>query len=311
MAKLEEKLQELPIPLKKHRLLEKSGGIYFKDKTFKLYSFISSLILGIVLLSLIVFIGKTGLLVFKHVSFNEYFFSTVWNPDENKFGSAIFILGTLSLTVLTMVLAVPLSILLAIFVVEVAPNGFKNIIRSLLDLLVGIPSIIYGYLGLTILIPFLRKITGAPMGDGLLASAIVLTIMVLPTVTKLIDDAISSVPIALREGAYALGSTRLQVIFRVILPSVKSGILSAAILGMARAIGETMAVVMVIGNTAQLPHTLLTPTAVLTSSIVMQITDVDFSSTANYALYMMAFLLLIVSNLMIVFVRYFRSKGAE
>ena len=163
--------------------------------------------------------------------------------------------------------------------------------------------------GLTILTPFLRDITGSVMGDGLLAAAITLTIMVLPTVTTISDDAISSVPSELREASYALGSTRLQSVLRVILPAAKSGIITAAILGMARAIGETMAVVMVIGNTAQFPETLLTPTAVLTSNIVMQILDVEFDSTWNYALYMMAFILLIVSNLMIIIVRRIRAKG--
>jgi phosphate transport system permease protein len=309
MAKLENELQSLPLPLQKHRLLDKSGVNYFKNKTFKFYCLLSSLVLGIVLLSVIVFIGKTGLLVFKDVSLKEFFLSTTWEPDQGKFGAAIFIIGTIALTALTMVLAMPLSILLSVFTVEIAPGWLKRIIRPMLDLLVGIPSIIYGYLGLTILIPLLRNITGSVMGDGLLASALVLTIMVLPTATTISSDAISSVPSEIREASYALGSTRLQAVYRVILPAAKSGILTAAILGMARALGETMAVVMVIGNTAQLPTTLFTPTAVLTSNIVMQILDVEFKSTWNYALYMMAFLLLIVSNLMILVVRRIRAKG--
>ncbi|WP_235846641.1 phosphate ABC transporter permease subunit PstC [Neobacillus drentensis] len=289
--------------------MDHSGANYFKNKTFKFYSLLSALILGLVLLAIIIFIGKTGLLVFKDVSFKEFFFSTTWEPDQGKFGAAIFIIGTIALTALTMVMAVPLSLLLAVYIVEIAPAWLKRIIRPVLDLLVGIPSIIYGYLGLTILTPFLRDITGSVMGDGLLAAAVTLTIMVLPTVTTISDDAISSVPSELREASYALGSTRLQSVLRVILPAAKSGIMTAAILGMARAIGETMAVVMVIGNTAQFPETLFTPTAVLTSNIVMQILDVEFDSTWNYALYMMAFILLIVSNLMIIIVRRIRAKG--
>ncbi len=309
MGILEKELQTLQKPLKKHRLMDHSGANYFKNKTFKFYSLLSALILGLVLLAIIIFIGKTGLLVFKDVSFKEFFFSTTWEPDQGKFGAAIFIIGTIALTALTMVMAVPLSLLLAVYIVEIAPAWLKRIIRPVLDLLVGIPSIIYGYLGLTILTPFLRDITGSVMGDGLLAAAVTLTIMVLPTVTTISDDAISSVPSELREASYALGSTRLQSVLRVILPAAKSGIMTAAILGMARAIGETMAVVMVIGNTAQFPETLFTPTAVLTSNIVMQILDVEFDSTWNYALYMMAFILLIVSNLMIIIVRRIRAKG--
>ncbi|OIK16349.1 phosphate ABC transporter permease subunit PstC [Bacillus sp. MUM 116] len=309
MAKLEENLSNTPVALKSHRLYSTSGFTYFKNKSFRFYCLLSSILLGLVLLSIIVFIGKTGILVFKDVSVKEFFFSTVWDPDQEKFGAALFILGTFALTALTMVLSVPLSIGLAVFIVEVAPEKVKNIIRPLLDLLVGIPSIIYGYLGLTLLIPFLMKITGAVMGDGLLAAALVLTIMVLPTVTRLSDEAISAVPKEIREASYALGSTRFQATFKVILPAAKKGLISAVILGMARALGETMAVVMVIGNTAQLPETLLTPTAVLTSNIVMQILDVQFDSTWNYGLYMMAFILLLISNLMIIFVRRIRAKG--
>nr|WP_245645040.1 phosphate ABC transporter permease subunit PstC [Peribacillus loiseleuriae] len=280
-----------------------------RNYLFFLFCLLSALMLGVVLFCIVLFIGKTGLLVFKDVSVMEFFFSTKWEPYDGKYGAAIFILGTLSLTALTMCFAVPLSLALAVFIVEVAPNWVKKILRPMLDLLVGIPSIIYGYLGLTLLIPLLRNITGSIMGDGLLAASLVLTVMVLPTITRISDDAITAVPKDLCEAAYALGSTRFQAVFRVILPAARPGILTATVLGMARAIGETMAVVMVIGNTAQIPGDLLTPTAVLTSNIVMQIIDVQFDSTWNYALYMMAFLLLIISTLMILIIRRIRGKG--
>ncbi len=133
--------------------------------------------------------------------------------------------------------------------------------------------------------------------------------MVLPTVTRISDDAICAVPQHLREAGYALGSTKLQVITRIVLPAARPGILTAIILGMTRAIGETMAVVMVIGNTAQFGWDLLTPTSVLTSNIVMQITNVQFDSTWNYALYMMAFLLLFISLVLIIIIRQLRPKG--
>ncbi len=280
-----------------------------KSKLFKFLSISSVIILGFLLVSLIIFIGSTGLLVFGDVSIGEFFFSTTWEPYAEQFGAAVFIVGTFTLTALTLLFAVPISLGIAIFTAELAPKWLKRLMRPVLDLLVGIPSIVYGYLGLTILIPFLRDITGATMGDGLLAAAIILNIMVLPTIARISDDAISSVPQELRDASYALGSTRMQTIIKVVVPSAKSGIFTAIILGMARAIGETMAVVMVIGNTANLPSDLLTPTAVLTSNIVNQIIDVQFDSTWNYALYMMAFLLLIISNLLILIVRKLKSKG--
>lgn len=307
MAKLEQELQGSQLLVSSQKKIKKSS--YIKNHLFKFYSTLSVLFLGLVLLAIIIFIGRTGLLVFKDVSFKEFFFSLTWEPFEEKYGAATFIIGTFELTGLTLLIAAPISIGVAIFTAELAPNWIKRIMRPVLDLLVGIPSIVYGYLGLTILIPFLRTITGTLMGDGLLAAAIVLVIMVLPTISRLTDDAITAVPLELREASYAVGASRMQTIFKVLLPAAGPGIFTAIILGMARAIGETMAVVMVIGNTPQLASDLLTPTAVLTSNIVNQIIDVEFDSTWNYALYMMAFLLLIISNVLIIIIRKLRAKG--
>jgi phosphate transport system permease protein len=206
-------------------------------------------------------------------------------------------------------IAVPFSIIIAVFLAEITPKWLRNILRPILDLLVGIPSVVYGFLGLTVLVPWLRQVSGHGLADGLLAAAIVLSIMILPTVSRLSDDAISTVPAKYKDASYALGANRFLTTFRVILPAAKSGIMYAVILGMARAIGETMAVVMVIGNTAQLPDSLFTPTSVLTSNIVMQISSVEFNSTWNYALYMMGFFLLVISLLMIVAIRVLQKKG--
>lgn len=312
MAKLAEKMpMEMTPPLSQGKRigLDRAFRVQLANKAFKWFCLFSAFIVCIVLFSIIFFIGKTGVLTFTEVSLMEYFFSTDWYPEEGFYGAATLIIGTLALTALTLVMAAPISICMAVFLSEVAPSWVQRFMRPVLDLLVGIPSIVYGYLGLTILLPFLREVTGSNMGDGLLAAAIVLTIMVLPTITRIADDAITFVPNYLREAAYALGSTRLQVIGRILIPSSKKGILTAIILGMARAIGETMAVVMVIGNTVQLPSDLVTPTAVLTSNIVMQITNVPFDSTWNYGLYMMAFLLLLISLFLIAIIRIISAKG--
>lgn len=307
MAKLEQELQGSQHLISSHKKIKKVT--YFKNGLFTGFSLFSVLFLGLVLLSIIVFIGRTGLLVFKDVPFKEFFFSLTWDPANEKYGAASFIIGTFELTGLTLLLATPISIGMAIFSAEIAPNWLKRVLRPVLDLLVGIPSIVYGYLGLTVLIPFIRTITGTSMGNGLLAAALVLVIMVLPTISRISDDAISAVPRELREGSYALGASRMQTIFKVLLPAAGPGVFTAIVLGMARAIGETMAVVMVIGNTPQLASNLVTPTAVLTSNIVNQIIDVPFDSTWNYGLYMMAFLLLIISNVLIIIIRKLRAKG--
>ncbi|MFD2444544.1 phosphate ABC transporter permease subunit PstC [Bacillus sp. CGMCC 1.16607] len=280
-----------------------------QNKLFHFYTLLSACLLGLILVSILFFIGKTGFLVFQEVSFKEFFLSLSWEPYDDQFGAGIFIIGTFSLTLLTLLIAIPTSLVIAIFSAEMAPLWLKSLIRPVLDLLVGIPSIVYGYLGLTILVPLIRDLTGATIGEGFLPAAIVLSTMVLPTIARISDDAITSVPKELREASYALGSTRIQLITKVILPAAKSGIITAIILGMARAIGETMAVVMVIGNTAILPKDLYSPTSVLTSNIVMEILNVQFDSTWNYALYMMAFLLLLISLVLIMIIRKLRVKG--
>jgi len=287
----------------------RAARVRFTNKLFQGYFLFSILALCFVLALVIVFIAKTGFLTFETVSFKEFFLSFDWTPEEEHYGAAAFIVNTITLTGLTLLISVPISIAIAIFNAEIAPAWFRSFIRPVLDLLVGIPSIVYGYLGLTVLIPLLREWTGEGLADGIFAAALVLSLMILPTISRISDDAITAVPKKYREAAYALGSTRLQVIFKVIVPAASRGIMTAVILGMTRAIGETMAVVMVIGNTAQLAKTLFTPASVLTSNIVMQISNVEFESTWNYALHMMAFLLLAISMILILVIRFIRAKG--
>ncbi|SYX86094.1 phosphate ABC transporter permease subunit PstC [Paenibacillus alvei] len=290
---------------------DRYARVRFTNRLFQYLFLLCILALCAVLGLVIFFIGKTGILTFHDISLSDFFLSLDWTPEDGKFGAGAFIINTLLLTGLTLVIAVPISVGMAVLLVEISPMWFKRFVRPVLDLLVGIPSIVYGYLGLTVLIPLIREWTGESLGDGLLAAALVLSLMILPTICRVSDEAIAAVPKKYREAAYALGSTRLQVIMRVVLPAAKRGIIAAIILGMTRAIGETMAVVMVIGNTAQLADSLFTPTAVLTSNIVMQISNVEFDSTWNYALHMMAFLLLLISFLLIVVIRFISKRGGD
>ncbi|KYD24204.1 phosphate ABC transporter permease subunit PstC [Geobacillus sp. FSL W8-0032] len=282
---------------------------YTADRFFRFLCLGSVIFLGAVLGAIVLFVSETGFLVFRDVSLSEFFFSPHWDPEHGKYGAAVFIAGTLYLTLVTLLITTPISICVAVFIAEIAPPWLRQWLRTLLDLLVGIPSIVYGYLGATLLIPWIREHTGAPVGDGFLAAALVLSIMILPTITRITDDALCAVPNEWREANYALGGTTFQMIVRVVLPAAKSGIAAAVILGMARAIGETMAVVMVIGNVAQWGFDLVTPSSVLTSHIVMQILNVDFQSTTNHALYMMALLLLMISISLIMLIRRLRLKG--
>jgi len=292
------------------RRLDRKNRLLIYNRAFKIACICSAAFVCLILFSILFFMFRTGVMTFRDVSPMTFFFSTDWSPEMESYGAFVFIFGTFALTLLTLAISVPLSVFIAVFLAEVAPKWLRNLLRPVLDILVGIPSVVYGFLGLTLLIPLLRDVTGTDMGDGLLAAALVLTIMVLPTISRISDDAISAVPPKFRDASYALGATRFQTIFKVIIPAARSGIMYAVILGMARAIGETMAVVMVIGNTPQLADRLFKPTSVLTSNIVMQIANVPFDSTWNYALYMMGFLLLVISLLMITIVRLLQRKGA-
>lgn len=283
----------------------------FMDNLFSRGIWISVAIMCTSLLMIILFVGKTGFRVFAEVPFEDFFFSFNWVPEEGFYGSGLFIVGTLYLTGLSLTFSVPVALVMATFNAVIAPTGVRLVTRQVLDVLVGIPSVVYGYLGLTVLIPWIRVVTGELMGDGILVAAMVLAFMVLPTITRISDDAITSLPAHYAEAAYALGATRAQVIWSVLVPAAKNGIVTGVVLGMARAIGETMAVVMVIGNVAQLPGNLFTPTAVLTSNIVSQIMNVQFDSTWNYALYMMAFMLLGISLVLIFVVDILRRRTIQ
>lgn len=307
-------LAELPsLRLKPEKRLafNRNLRVRLANRTFRYFCIASAVLLIAVLFFIIYFVGNIGFLTFKDVSFREFFFSANWVPEDGKYGAASFLVGTLSLTALTMLIALPVSLCLAVFLSEIAPQPVKRVLRPLLDLIVGIPSVVFGYIGLTVLIPLLRHVFHQQLGFGLMAAALVLAFMILPTISRVSDDAISAVPRKYRDAAYALGSTRLQVIVKVVLPAASRGIMTAIILGMARAIGETMAVVMVIGNADQMPSGLFSATSVLTSTIVMNILNVPFDSTWSHALYMMAFLLLLISIVFIILIRLIRSKGSE
>ncbi|EYE89121.1 phosphate ABC transporter permease [Fervidicella metallireducens AeB] len=257
----------------------------------------------IVIFSIITFVSKQGLETFKMVSPIEYFTSSYWSPFEEQFGILTFIKGTLLLTGLSTLIGGVLGVGCAIFISKFAPKFIKNILRFTVEIFVGIPSVVYGYIGLTVVVPLIRRIFSNSVGFGILPASLILSVMIMPTVITISEDSINSVDISFEEASYALGATKIQTIFGVILPCAFPGIISSIILAMARALGETMAVQMVIGNTPQLANSLLEPTSSLTTAIVMDIANTEFGSTWNNALFMMATVLLVISIIFILFAR--------
>ncbi|GAC1414273.1 MAG: phosphate ABC transporter permease subunit PstC [Candidatus Velthaea sp.] len=240
----------------------------------------------------------------------KFLFSSQYDPSSNLGGAAVFITGTLLVTGFAICVGGPFGIAVGIFLSEIAPPRMAHVLKPAIELLVGIPSVVYGWLGLTLLVPVLRTHTSSPSGFGLAAAGIVLSIMILPTVISLSEDSFRSLPPSLREGSLALGATRIQTIVRVLLPSASSGLTVALILGVARAVGEALAVQMVIGNSSQFPMGIFAPTASLTTEIVIDMPGAMAGSFQEHVLFSMALLLLLIAMVLIVLVRFALRKRA-
>jgi phosphate transport system permease protein len=218
------------------------------------------------------FIFQAGVPLIASVGLWQFLTGVSWSPTSKppQFGILPMIVGSLWLTVGSLVIGVPLGLAVAIFMVELAPPRLATLMRPAIQLLAGIPSVIYGFIGLTLLAPIVRSVLGGP-GLSVLTGALILGIMILPSIIAISEDAMRAVPIAIREGATALGSTHWQVITGVILPTARSGIIAGVILGMGRALGETMAVIMMIGNSLNIPFSPLDSATTLTSNIGLEL----------------------------------------
>ena len=271
--------------------------------------------------ALIFMVAKQGLSTFfvDGVPFTDFLFGPVWNPsvtDPNTglpvVGALPMIAGSFAVTLLSTIIAAPLAIGAAIFVVEIAPRFGKKYFQPAIELLVGVPSVVYGLIGLTIIVKFVRDILPAGVGGtgyGIFAGSIVLSMMILPTITSLSIDALSSVPQSYRQGALALGSTRWQMISQVVLRAALPALMTSIILGMTRAFGEALAVQMVIGNAAILPTSLFQPASTLTSVLTMGMGNTIFGTLQNNVLWSLALLLMVMSLIFIVVIHFIGKKG--
>jgi phosphate transport system permease protein len=259
-----------------------------------------------------IFLGVKGLQSFlvNGVSPIEFLTSLNWNPTDTdpKYGVLPFIFGSFAVTILSALIAAPLGIAGAIFMTEIAPNWGKKVLQPVIELLVGIPSVVYGFIGLTVLVPFIAQFKSSGTGHSILAGTIVLSIMILPTITSISADAMASLPKSLREGSYALGATRWQTIRKVLVPAAFPTLMTAVVLGMARAFGEALAVQMVIGNTRVLPESLFDTAGTLTTIITLNMGHTTYGSVENNTLWSMGLVLLVMSFLFILLIRYLSSR---
>ncbi len=222
-----------------------------------------------VLAIITVFIFEQGTPIMFRYGLKSFLLGQDWYPSEKSFGLLPMIVGSIMVTFGALIIGVPLGLASAIFLTEFSHRRLTRILKPIIELLAGIPSVVYGFIGLMFLVPFIRDKFGGP-GLSVLAASVILGIMILPTIISIAIDSIRAVPDSYREGSIALGATRWQTVRMVILPAARSGIIAGIILGMGRAIGETMAVIMVAGNAADIPGSLLAPVRTLTSNIALE-----------------------------------------
>lgn len=270
------------------------------------------ILIVVLTLSIIFFIGSKGIRIFTvhHYPIKDFLFSSKWMPDAHtpQFGTAIFIMGSIIVSIGAVFLSTPVGLAVAIFMKHISPSFGKKVLQPVMELFIGIPSVVYGWVGISLLIPFIKNTFGG-IGFSILAGIIVLSIMILPTITSIAYDSLNAVPIDYLEASYGLGATRWQTITKAIIPACKNGIMTGVVLGLARAFGEALAVQMVIGNAIKMPHGLLSPTSTFTSILTMDMANTLSGTAWNDALWSLALLLLFISFIFILITKFISRRG--
>jgi len=285
------------------------GQQYLIENTWRMITFLLTVLSLAVLFAVIFFIFSNGSQAFIREGFFRFVFGREWSLADNIYGIWPLIVGSSYVTLGSLLLAVPLSLACAIFLAEILKGSLRNFLRALIDLLAGIPSVVYGLVGMIVIVPFIRDHLGGA-GYSLIAGILVLALMIIPTITSLTEDSIRAVSLSFREASYSTGANHWQTIWHVLLPASKNGIQSGILLGLARSFGEAMAVYMVIGNAFHIPKAFTEPSRTLTSNIVGQIEEAVSGSPHMHALFACGIVLLIM---VLIFngYRIFLSKGGH
>lgn len=239
------------------------------DKIAKIIFFISAVFSIIAVLTIAVFVLVNSIPAFKEIGFFNFLFGDVWNLSKNEFGIAPMIVGSIYITAGAILIGVFIGVFSAIFISKFAPKSIKRILKSSINLLSGIPSVVYGFFGMKFIVPLLSEMVGVN-ADGILSASIILGIMILPTVISISVNSLDAVPESYYAGAVALGASKEQAVFKVITPAAKSGIVTSIVLGIGRALGETMAVIMVAGNSPAFPDSIFSSLRTMTANVVLE-----------------------------------------
>lgn len=244
----------------------------------------------------------------------QFFLGRQWYPTSQPsplYGVLPLILGTLWVSFGAILIALPFGLAVAIYLAELADDKVRRFLKPVIELLAGIPSVVYGFFGLVVIVPFIQKVFSLPVGETALAGSIVLAVMALPTIITVAEDAIRSTPRAMKESSLALGATHWQTIRKVILPYSISGITAAVVLGIGRAIGETMAVLMVTGNAAVMPRTLLEPIRTIPATIAAELGEAPAGGTHYQALFLLGCILFLLTLVISITVEVISSKNRK
>jgi len=279
----------------------KSNSLIF-DVLIEKFFLIVGLSSLFVLFTIMVFLVKEGIPLFKTVSISDFIFGKEWYPTSGnpRFGIFPLIISSLYITLIASLIAIPLSLSVAIYISELAGSTVKEIVKPLIEIIASIPSVIIGFFGMVVIAPFLMEHFDVDTGLNLFNAALMLSFMVIPTIASISEDAISSVPMSLKEASYALGANRWETIIHIVLPASLSGIYTAIILGISRIIGETMIVLMVAGGATIIPTSVFDPVRPLTSNIAAEMAEASVGGVhyrALFAIGIMLFILTFIFNL--------------
>jgi len=281
-----------------------------KDRFMQNFFFFVALVSVLILRMITLFLCMEGLPVFTKVGIRGFLFGDYWYPtaDPPDFGIFPLIIGSVAVTFFSALLSIPLGVMTAIYLAEIASHRFREVIKPVVELLASLPSVVIGFFGMVIVAPFLQNTFDIATGLNIFNASLMLAFMSVPTICSISEDAIYSVPVSLKEASLALGATSLETIFRVTLPASISGISTAVILGMSRAIGETMVVLMVAGGAALVPTSIFDPTRPLPASIAAEMAEAPYRGDHYHALFAIGMVLFVFTFLFNLVADYISSK---
>lgn len=266
-----------------------------KEKVMKLLFFLTALVSIAAVILICIFLFASGIPAIKEIGVFKFLLGTSWKPANNLYGILPMIVGSFYVTAGALIIGVPIGILTAVFMARFAPRSIYAPLKAAVNLMAGIPSVVYGFFGLVVLVPFIRESFGG-RGMSVLTASVLLGLMILPTIISVSETSIRAVPESYYEGGLALGASHERSVFFTVLPAAKSGIFAGVVLGIGRAVGETMAVMMVAGNQAVIPDSMLSGVRTLTTNIVLEMgysTDLHREALIGTAVVLFVFILII------------------